>query len=463
MYIQQLYTNCLAQAAYYIESNGEAAIIDPLRDVDIYTELAESRHSKIKFIFETHFHADFVSGHLDLTKKTGAEIIFGPDAKPNYEAHIAKDDEYFVLGDCKLQVLHTPGHTIESICVMLYDNNGHAHSIFTGDTLFVGDVGRPDLLSGNLPKEVLAGKLYDSIRKKIMPIEDHVIVYPGHGPGSPCGRSLGKETTSTIGIQKKLNYALQPMSKEKFIDAVIKDQPLPPPYFFKDALINKAGYDQLELILQKEMTKVKAAQIKEHLEAGNTILDVRSADHFSFSHIKGSINIGLNGTFAIWAGTVINLQKPILLICEHGKEKESMTRLGRIGFENIVGYYSENIDDLAKSGITLSPIPNIEAHQLTEKIATNIKIIDVRTNAEVESGIVKGAIHIPLNVLDERKAELNINDTYYIYCAGGYRSMIASSILEKSGFNNIVNIRGGMNSIAKECNSIVEKEPALHQ
>jgi rhodanese-related sulfurtransferase len=343
----------------------------------------------------------------------------------------------------------------------MYDENGKSNSLFSGDTLFVGDVGRPDLLSGNLSKEVLAGTLYESIRKKIMPLEDHVLVYPGHGPGSPCGRSLGKETTSTIGIQKKLNYALQPMSKEKFIEAVIKDQPLPPAYFFKDAMINKAGYDQLELVLEKELKAMTRDEILTHLKNKNSILDVRSAEHFSIAHIKGSINIGLNGTFAIWAGTILDLQKPILVICDPGKEKESLIRLGRIGFDNIIGFFNGNISELSALGIDVAITSNIDAEELNHLTDKDAILLDVRTGAEVESGFVKDSINIPLNVLQKRVTELNPVRNYFIYCAGGYRSMIAASLLEGMGFKHITNIKGGMNSISKSCEALIEKHATV--
>ncbi len=450
MFIQQLYTNCLAQAAYYIESNGEAAIIDPLRDTADYLTLLKSRNAKLKYIFETHFHADFVSGHLDLAKQTGAQIIFGPDAKPNYEARICRDNEKLLLGDCVLQVLHTPGHTIESICVLLFDEQHKSHSLFSGDTLFVGDVGRPDLLSGNLSKEVLASMLYDSIQQKIMPLNGDVIVYPGHGAGSPCGKNLGKETSSTIGIQKKLNYALQPITKEKFIEIVTADQPAAPAYFFKDAAINKNGYESFETVLQKEMKDLSAEQVAEYIRKGAVVLDVRNNNDFANAHIKGAINIALNGTFAIYTGSIISLTQPIVLVCDMGKEKEPLTRLARVGFENVVGYWDGDVHFLISHEIEISKIKTIAVDELNE-VLTNEKmvVLDVRLKNEFDVQHLKNAINIPLNELQDRIAELNPKDELLIYCAGGYRSMIAASILEKNGFKKLINLNGGINAVNK--------------
>ncbi len=450
MYVQQLYTNCLAQAAYYIESNGKAAIIDPLRDTADYITLLKSRNAKLKYIFDTHFHADFVSGHLDLAKQTGAQIIFGPDAKPNYEARICRDNEKLLLGDCVLQVLHTPGHTIESICVLLFDEQHKSYCLFSGDTLFVGDVGRPDLLSGNLSKEVLASMMYDSIQQKIMPLNDEVIVYPGHGAGSPCGKNLGSETSSTIGIQKKLNYALQPMTKEKFIEIVTTDQPAAPAYFFKDAAINKNGYESFDLVLQKEMKDLSASQVADLIKNGAIILDVRNNNDFADNHIKGAINIALNGSFAIYTGSIMSLSQPIVLVCEMGKEKEPLTRLARVGFENIVGYWDDDINFLEPAGVELSKIKTIAVDELNEVLANEeIVMLDVRLKNEFEVQHLKNAINIPLNELQDRIAELNAKDELLIYCAGGYRSMIAASILEKNGFKKLINLNGGINAVNK--------------
>ena len=450
MFIQQLYTNCLAQAAYYIESNGESAIIDPLRDTADYLDLLKSRNAKLKYIFETHFHADFVSGHLELAKQTGAKIIFGPDAKPNYEARICRDNEKILLGDCVLQVLHTPGHTIESICVLLFDEQHKPHCLFSGDTLFVGDVGRPDLLSGNLSKEVLASMLYDSIQQKIMPLKNEVIVYPGHGAGSPCGKNLGKETSSNIGIQKKLNYALQPMTKEKFIELVTENQPAAPAYFFKDAAINKNGYENLDVVLQKEMKDLSASQVADFIKNGAIILDVRNNNDFADNHIKGAINIALNGSFAIYTGSIMSLSQPIVLVCEMGKEKEPLTRLARVGFENVIGYWDDDINFLEPFGVELSKIKTITVDDLNE-VLTNEKIVvlDVRLKNEFNVQHLKNAINIPLNELQERITELNPKDELLIYCAGGYRSMIAASILEKNGFKKLINLNGGINAVNK--------------
>lgn len=445
MFIQQLYTNCLAQAAYYIEDSGEAVIIDPLRDVDQYIDLLDSTKTKLKYIFETHFHADFVSGHLDLAKRTGATIVFGPDAKPEYEAYVAKDGEKFKVGNCTIELLHTPGHTIESSCFLLYDEKNVPHAIFSGDTVFVGDVGRPDLLSGNLSKEVLAGMLYESIQRKIIPLNDDIVLYPGHGAGSACGRNLSKDTYSTIGAQKKFNYALQPMSKEKFINAVTIDQPLPPAYFFSDAAINKKGYTPIENILHNEMHLLHAADLKEEIDKGVLVLDVRAPEVFATKHVKSSFNIGLDGTFAIWAGTILPVNTKLILICPFHKAHETITRLARVGFENIVGYWDRDIEELEHIGVPMQSITTIDPHPLEVKMESDkLNLIDVRNIGEFEKEHLRNSKVYPLNNITKWINELNKNEKYYLVCAGGYRSMIAASYLQKNGFNNIVNVNGGM-------------------
>lgn len=456
MYIQQIYTSCLAQAAYYIESNGEAAIIDPLRDIDQYLQILKERNAKLKFIFETHFHADFVSGHLDLARQTGAIIIFGPNATPGYTAYVAKNHEFLPLGKCQMEVLHTPGHTIESSCFLFYDEDKNPQALFSGDTIFVGDVGRPDLLSGNLPKEELASMLYDSIQKEILPLRDDIILYPGHGAGSPCGRNLGKETYSTLGTQKKFNYALQRMSREEFIKAVTHNQPLPPKYFFSDAVINKTGYDSISDILKKEIRKVSVAEISEEIRTGTTILDVRSPQEFAKLNIEGSVNIGLDGTYAIWAGTLLPVTARMILISPPGKAEEAITRLSRVGFENIIGYWDESLDEMYGVVINFDRIPCIEPENLKEEMKMNPGIVlDVRNINEFREAHIKGSHNLPLNTLMDHYSALHQNIRYYLVCAGGYRSMIAASLLASKGFTEIVNVNGGMTKVKEVAKELV--------
>ena len=451
MYIQQIYTNCLAQAAYYIESEGEAVIIDPLRDIDAYLKLAESRGAKIKYVFETHFHADFVSGHLELARKTGAVIVFGPTAKPGYEAMIAKDHEKIKLGNIQLEVLHTPGHTIESSCLLLHDEQGKAQSIFTGDTLFVGDVGRPDLMSGNLSKEELAAMLFDSLHSKIKTLDDAVLVYPGHGAGSACGKNIGKETTSTIGEQKQNNYALKENDKDKFIQAVTSGLPAPPPYFFKDAVINISGYDSLELSLKESMKALSVEEFKAELEKGATVLDTRTADLFAEEFIPGSINIGLNGDYAVWAGTIIHFNSPLVLVCEKGKEQESVIRLARIGYDNIKGHLAGGIETWVYAGNKSDQVTCLELNELkTFLLSKEYVLIDVRREDEYSAAKIKDAVNIPLHILSTQLNTLDKNKKYLIHCAGGYRSMIAVSMLKANGINEVYNVVGGISKVKNE-------------
>jgi hydroxyacylglutathione hydrolase len=457
MHIQQLYTNCLAQAAYYIESNGEAAIIDPMRDIDIYIELLEKRGVKLKYILETHFHADFVSGHIDLSQLTGATIVFGPGAAPNYKAYIAQDNEILKVGDCQIKVLHTPGHTLESVCFLLIDDENKPHSLFSGDTLFIGDVGRPDLLSGNLSADVLGSMLYMSLHDKIMPLNDDIVLYPGHGAGSACGRSMNSDTVSTIGAQKKHNYALQPQSREDFIEAVTKDQPLPPSYFFKDAVINKTGYKPLSEVLHRELIKISTEDLLKYTKDSVTILDVRKADEFAELHIKNAINIGLSGSYAVWAGTLIPIDDKLVIICNKNDEKDAIVRLGRVGYENILGYWNEPITKLKDTTIQLSSIESIEANVIPLYIQNKkALVIDIRTPSEFEKNKFQGAINIPLNQFPNFINTLNKSDVILLYCAGGYRSMIAASLLQKEGFTNIVNVNGGMSKIELLLRELVE-------
>lgn len=450
MYIQQLYTSCLAQAAYYIESDGSAAIIDPMRDVNTYINLARSRNANIKYVLETHFHADFVSGHLDIARQTGATIVFGPSANPNYHCYVAEDNTILSVGKCKIKLLHTPGHTLESCCYLLYDEMEKPYALFSGDTLFIGDVGRPDLLSGNLSAEVLAGKLFDSLHEKIMPLDDNIILYPGHGAGSPCGKNLGKETVCTLGKQKKSNYALQFKDKKEFIEAVINDQPAPPPYFFSDAMINKTGYSPAEEIINKEMSDLSAERFAELYKNGAKIIDTRPADDFANCHIKGSTHIGLDGMFALWAGTFFDVKTSIILINSLSNELEPMIRLLRVGFENIMGYYDEDIRKLQNHDLQLSDFKNISADEISAFLKKEkCQILDVRTYTEFNEGSIESAIHIPLDQLYKRFHELDPEIPTLVYCAGGYRSMIAASLLEQCGFSDIYNLQKGYSHFIK--------------
>jgi hydroxyacylglutathione hydrolase len=444
MYIEQIYTKCLAQTSYYIESEGLAAIVDPIRDVDNYIDIISKRNSSLKYIFITHFHADFVSGHIELAQKTGALIVFGPLATPNYNALIASDGELFSLGECGVQVLHTPGHTIESSCFLLYNENKVASALFSGDTLFVGDVGRPDLLSGNLDAKELASQLYNSIHAKIIPLNDNIIVYPGHGAGSACGKNLGTEMFSSIGVQKKINQMLQ-LSKEQFIENVTCNQPLAPSYFFKDALINKQGYGLLNDVLKKSNRALSVSEVASEISDGAILIDTRTADEFEKGHIPNSINIGLEGQFAIWAGTLISFNHPLIIIAPEGEEYTAIVRLARIGYENVKGFLNGGINKWNKE---LNTITCIEPNQLKAFIYNNkYTFIDVRKKTEIIAEPYPNAINIPLDELPNRIKELNKNNYYAIFCAAGYRSMIAVSLLKKEGFQNIVNIRNGIKGL----------------
>jgi glyoxylase-like metal-dependent hydrolase (beta-lactamase superfamily II)/rhodanese-related sulfurtransferase len=450
MYIEQLYTNCLAEAAYYMESNGEAAIIDPLRETEPYIEKAQSRNAKIKYIFETHFHADFVSGHLDLADETGATIIYGPRATTEYSVYHALDNEEFKIGNITLKVLHTPGHTVESTCFLLLDENNKEYCIFTGDTLFVGDVGRPDLLDGVMTKEELASMMYDSLNNKIKPLPDDVIVYPGHGPGSSCGKNIGKETFSTIGMQKQTNYALQNMSKDEFINEITSGLSAPPQYFFEDAAINKKGYDKLNNVIAKNSRSLSVNEFDEAVNNGALILDTRNPDHFEKGFIPDSLNVGLNGMYAIWVGTLIDIRRPLVLITEDGKEKEAVIRLARVGYENVVGYLKGGIEAWKNSGRNIKTVNSIGAEEIKKYIDNrDYLILDVRKPSEYETAHAKGAINIPLSEIEKRVDELQMDKQYIVHCAAGYRSMIASSILKNNGIENFVNVYGGWGAMQK--------------
>ncbi len=452
MFIKQLYTGCLSEAAYYIESDGVAAIVDPLRDIDSYVQLARERNAEIKYIFETHFHADFVSGHLDLQKATGAPIVYGPKTETNFPIHLAKDGESFPLGKAAIEVLHTPGHTIESTCYLLRDENGKAHAVFTGDTLFVGEVGRPDLSSGNLDKYELASMLFDSLTEKIATLPGDVVVYPAHGPGSNCGKNLGPATSSTIGEEKQSNYALQSQTKDEFIKAVLADLPAAPSYFPINAKINKEGYDSLEKILEKALTPLSVADIKEWLRnEDNILLDTRSAGEFTKGFVPGSISIGLEGRFAEWAGSLLPFDKPIVLVTDEGQERESVVRLARVGFSQINGYLAGGVEAWRKAGEEVDLIIDIEADELAMDLPydDHLVAVDVRRETEFADGHIRGAVNIPLNDLIDPGSMANIeeNQNLYLYCGSGYRSVIAASLMKRQGIHNLRNVLGGFNAI----------------
>ncbi len=466
MFIKQLYTGCLSEAAYYIESAGEAAVIDPLRDIESYLDLAASRKARIKYIFETHFHADFVSGHLDLAKATGAPIIYGPDAETSFPIYKAHDGELFSLGNISLQVLHTPGHTLESSCYLVKDENGQNKAVFTGDTLFVGDVGRPDLSSGNLGSEELASLLYDSLQKKIIPLDDDIVVYPAHGPGSSCGKNLGPETYSTIGEEKQSNYALQAQSKEDFIKAVIEGLPAIPQYFPINARINKEGYESLDEILQEGLQALSVEAFGELMKNEDLIiLDTRDGKLFTEGFVPGSINIGLDGRFAEWAGSLLPFNKPIVLVTAAGQERESVIRLARVGFDIMKGYLEGGFEAWKAAGQPIDMIINVEPDELAMDIPFDerLMIIDVRREAEFADGHVRDAVNIPLNELTDPGSMANIedNNNVYVHCAGGYRSIIAASMLKKQGIHNIRNVSGGWNAIKEQPGIDVVKENSV--
>ncbi len=444
MYIEQLYTNCLAEAAYYIESEGEAVIIDPLRETEPYVELAKKRNTKIKYVLETHFHADFVSGHIDLARKTGATIVYGPTAQAGFEIKVAKDEEILLLGKIKLKVLHTPGHTMESSCFLLIDDKGKDYAVFTGDTLFVNEVGRPDLaVKGNITMNDLAGMLYDSLNAKILPLADDVIVYPGHGAGSACGKNIGKETFSTIKIQKLVNYALQPMSKEAFIMAVTEGLPTPPKYFFMDAMLNKQGYDNIENVIHKNTHALSVDEFDALTKTDIIILDTRTPDEYENGTVVGSINIGLNGQYAPWVGFLIDAKVPLILITNEGKETEAVLRLARVGYENVKGFLKGGMDAWRNAGKFVDETESINPEDFL-KSSLSKQVVDVRNPGEWKNGIVENANLIALADLEQNMNLLDKNKSYLVHCAGGYRSMMAVSLLKKNGFKSVVNVRGGI-------------------
>lgn len=457
MKVEQIYTGCLAEATYYIESNGEAAIIDPLRESRPYIERAEADHAKIKYVLETHFHADFVSGHVDLAKKTGAVIVFGPTAKPAYEAHIAKDGEELKLGNVKIKVLHTPGHTMESVTYLLIDEEGKDYAVFTGDTLFIGDVGRPDLvqkLKAEVTPELLAGLLYDSLHNKIMTLPDDVIVYPGHGAGSACGKKMDKEIVSTIGHQKKMNYALREnMTKKEFVDALLDGLAEPPQYFPANVLMNVKGSTSFDEVLKHALKPLDARTFQNVWEATHAlVIDTRPKEIFSWQFIPGSIFIGVDDALAPWVGILVpDLNKAILIVAEPGKEEEVVTRLARIGYDNVQGYLKRGMAAWIAAGHETDSILEIDAEDFAKEFRDdpNMNLLDVRRQNEYKTEHLLGAENFPLDFIDRNMYRLDTGKTYYLHCAGGYRSLIAASILKSRGFHHVVNIKGGYKSLLK--------------
>lgn len=467
MFIKQLYTSCLSEAAYYIEDNGEAAVIDPLRDIDVYLQLANERKATIKYIFETHFHADFVSGHLDLSQATGAPIVYGPGTVTKFPVHVASDGETFKVGNLSIEVLHTPGHTLESSCYLLKDENGKDHCVFTGDTLFVGDVGRPDLAQkgAELTMTDLAGMLYDSIHRKLFPLDNAVVVYPAHGPGSSCGKNLGPETQSTIGTEKEQNYAMKATSKEDFINQVTDGISAPPSYFPVNARINKEGYDSLDKVIDKGMQALSPEAFRDKATDDVIVLDTRHANTFMLGFVPGSISIGLEGRFAEWAGSLLSFDKPMLLITEAGKEKESIVRLARVGFEKIEGHLAGGYEAWQAAGLPIDMIIDVEADELMMDMPhdPNLVVVDVRRETEFADGHLKDAINIPLNEMTDPGALANIEDNHnlYLHCAGGYRSVIAASLMKRQGIHNLRNINGGWAKIKEEKKAEIVKETSV--
>lgn len=459
MTVEQIYTGCLAQGAYYIESDGEAVIIDPLREVDPYIEKAKQNNAKIKYVLETHFHADFVSGHLDLSKKTGAQIVYGPNAKPDFDFHAAKDGEVLQVGKVNIKVIHTPGHTMESTCYLLSDENGKEVGLFSGDTLFIGDVGRPDLaqkVKSELTQEILAGHLYDSLRNKIMPLSDDIIVYPAHGAGSACGKNMSKETTDTLGNQKKTNYALRmDMTKDEFIKEVTTGLMPPPSYFPLNVMMNIHGYDSIDTVLERGLRALSANEFEVAAnETGALMLDVRNAQDFAAAFIPNSINIGLQGSFAPWVGSLIpDIKQEILIIAEPGTEEEVVTRLSRVGYDYVIGYLNGGIEAWKKAGKEVDNIKSITPDSLADILSAqpDAEVLDVRKKSEFLSEHIVTAENAPLDNVNDAMSMIDKNKTYYVHCAGGYRSMIFTSILRARGFNNLIDVSGGFKAI-KETN-----------
>lgn len=454
MKIEQIYTGCLAQGAYFIVSNGEAAVIDPLREVQPYIQKAEKTGAKIKFVFETHFHADFVSGHIDLAEKTGAEIVYGPGAQTGFKAHIAEDGEVFSVGDITIKALHTPGHTLESTSYLLFDETEKPVALFSGDTLFIGDVGRPDLAQkGDLTMSDLAGMLYDSLRTKIMTLPNDVIVYPAHGAGSACGKNMSKETSDTLGNQKLFNYALRAdMTKEEFVKEVTDGLTEPPQYFPENVRMNRDGYESIDDVIERgdQALSPEAFEAKAN-QTGALVLDTRKASAFANSFIPNSINIGIDGGFAPWVGALVpDLKQQLLIVADPGREEEVVTRLARVGYDFAIGYLNGGFDAWEKAGKETDSIISITAEEFASHYKTgNIQVIDVRKPDEFNSGHIKDAENLPLDYLNDLMEEFPKDEMLYIHCAGGYRSMVAASILKSRGFEDVVNIEGGYGEVAK--------------
>ena len=454
MKVEQIYTGCLAQGAYYIESNGEAVVIDPLREVEPYIQKAERNNAKIKYVFETHFHADFVSGHLDLSKKTGAPIVYGPNANPAFEAHIAKDGEEFKIGDITLKVLHTPGHTMESTSYLLKDENGKDVALFSGDTLFIGDVGRPDLAQkvvADLTQDKLAGYLFDSLRNKIMPLADDITVYPAHGAGSACGKNMSKETTDTLGHQKETNYALRAnMTKEEFIKEVTTGLTAPPAYFPLNVMLNIQGYESIDKVLERGQHSLSPDAFETAAtETGALILDTRDPQTFAKGFVPNSINIGIDGQFAPWVGAMIpDIKQEILLVTDEGREEEVITRLARVGYDYTIGYLKGGFETWKNAGKEVDQITSISADELSDiMIKEKVKVLDVRKNNEYLSEHVTDAENVPLDFINDSMAQIDKDKPYYVHCAGGYRSMIFTSILRARGYDNLIDVKGGFKEI----------------
>jgi hydroxyacylglutathione hydrolase len=450
MTIEQIYTGCLAQGAYYIESDGEAAIIDPLREVQSYIKKAAKDNSKIKYVFETHFHADFVSGHLDLAQKTGATIVYGSKANPDFDCHKAQDGEEFWVGKLKIKAIHTPGHTLESTCYLIFDEKGKEYALFSGDTLFIGDVGRPDLAQkSTLSVEDLAGMLYESLNQKIKTLPDDVIIYPAHGAGSACGKNMSKETYDTLGNQKERNYALKAASKAQFIAEVTNGLMAPPAYFPQNVLMNRTGYSSFDKVLKTGLQALSVAAFETVAELRDAlVLDTRTDAAYAKGSIPQSVNIGLGGQFAPWVGALISdVAQPILLITEQGKEEETVTRLSRVGFDNILGYLEGGFDAWTAAEKDVDVVHRISAQEFSEKITPQSKIIDIRKISEYETEHLQQADNQPLDQINDWTIALDKNEHFYLHCAGGYRSMIAASILKSRGIENFTEVEGGIGAI----------------
>lgn len=452
MKIEQIYTGCIAQAAYYLESNGEAAIFDPLREVQPYINRAAKDGATIKYIFETHFHADFVSGHLDLAAKTGARIVYGPTAKPEFNALIATDGQEFTVGDYTIRAIHTPGHTLESTCYLLLEKDGSIHGVITGDTLFIGDVGRPDLaqaLTESLTQEILASHLYDSLRNKIMPLPDETIVYPSHGAGSACGKNMSKETTDTLGNQKRTNYALRSdMTKDEFVKELLDGLSAPPAYFPQNVLLNIKGYNSLDSVMGNGLVALSPSELKTLAEERDAIvLDVRHEDDFVQEHIPGAVFIGLNGTFAPWVGALIgDVQQPLVLVTPEGKEEETIMRLARVGFDNVLGYLAGGITAWKIAGYETDNVPTVSPEEFATAMEQTPLVVDSRKPGEYASGHIPGALNIPLDAVNERLEEIPEKE-FFLHCAGGYRSVIMASLLKRRGIHNLINVAKGFGGI----------------